>query len=109
MRTRTEERQKRETKDEDERQRPKHHVVRANKYGQAGLEPRHSALTLPPANQDATFSRREKKNGRERKREKTRKGRKTHKTRKLDSMAGTPDHASTKTNIDPDVIVQLNS
>ena len=33
-------RERRKTKDEDER--PKHHAVRANKYGQAGLEPRHS-------------------------------------------------------------------
>ena len=108
MRTRTEERQKRKTKDEDERQRPKHHAVRANKYGQAGLEPRHSALTLPLPTKTPR-PRGGRKNGRERKREKTRKGRKTHKTRKLDSMAGTPDHASTKTNIDLDVIVQLNS
>ena len=39
--------------------RPKYHAVRANKYGQAGLEPRHSDIT--PANQDATPSWREKK------------------------------------------------
>ena len=47
MRTRTEERQKRKTKDEDEK-RPKHHAVRANKYGQAGLEPRHSDKSERP-------------------------------------------------------------
>ena len=35
--------QKRKTKDEDKR--PKHHAVRANKYGQAGLKPRHSDIT----------------------------------------------------------------
>ena len=38
--------------------------------------------------------------------EKTGKGRRTH---QVDSMAGTPDHASTKTKIDRDVIVQLSS
>ena len=37
---RRDKRERRKTKDEDER--PKHHAVRANKYGQAGLEPRHS-------------------------------------------------------------------
>ena len=42
VRTRVEKRQKRKTKDKDEDERPKHHAVRANKYGQAGLEPRHS-------------------------------------------------------------------
>ena len=98
-------RERRKTKDEDER--PKHHAVRANKYGQAGLEPRHSDIT--PCQRRRHVLEAGEKNGRERKREKTRKGRKTHKPRKLDSMAGKPEHASTKTNIDLDVIVQLNS
>ena len=45
VRTRVEKRQKRKMKDKDEDERPKHHAVRANKYGQAGLEPRHSDIT----------------------------------------------------------------
>ena len=90
-----------ETEEKDERQKTKTKkdpsTTRCAQINTA--RPRTQTLWhYPPANQDATSSRREKKNGRERKREKTRKGRKTHKPRKLNSMAGTPDHdASTKT------------
>ena len=58
--------EQRRDREERRRKRPKHQAVRANKYGQAGLRPRHSDITPsppPPPSQDvdATSSWREKK------------------------------------------------
>ena len=96
MRTRAERKQKRKTEEAI--------TTRCVHINTARPASNPNTLTLPPANRGATSSRREKKtDGRERRRVKTRKGTKTH---QMDSMA---DHASTKTKIDRDVIVQLSS
>ena len=107
MRTRTEERQKRKTKDEDER--PKHHAVRANKYGQAGLEPRHSDITPCQPRRHVLEAGEKKMAEKEKGRKQGRVERHINHVNWTAWLARQIMMQVQKQNIDVDVIVQLNS